>query len=77
MSLWGNQQDGASQALSHLLAPCSVNGVFAWVCNARSLISLHILVTRYLLGHRLLCVVYLYGLYHEDPDRCCPGATFE
>ena len=48
--------------LSHLLAPCSVNSVFAWLCNARSLIALHILVTRYLLGHRLLCVAYLYTM---------------
>ena len=34
-------------------------------------------VTRYLLGHGLLCVVSLYELHQGSPGCCCTGATLE
>ena len=43
----------------------------------KSLLVLCICITRYLLGHRLLCVVHLCELHHESPGCCCIGATLE
>ena len=43
----------------------------------KSLLVLCICITRYLLGHRLLCVVYLCELHHAGPGCCCTRAMLE
>ena len=45
--------------LSRHLAPCSMNSDFAGFCNGWDHITLHMHLTRYSLGHGLLCVVCL------------------
>lgn len=58
----------------------SVNNDFAHhkvYVRAEIIYSTVYAITKHSFGHRLLCVVPLYELYHESPDCCCMGAMLE
>lgn len=74
--LWKTNKMAPVGSLSHCLPllPCFVMDC---VTAGVSHVALCMHVTRYSLGHVLLCAVRLCELHCESPGCCCAGATLE
>lgn len=77
--VWGNYQDGASQALPpHALTPSYPMFCKQWLhgcVTAEITYSAECVCHEVLAWSRATCAIGLYEFYHESPGCCCLGAT--